>query len=432
MKKKWSLVLGGGGAKGAYQLGVWQTLRELRIKFECVIGTSVGALNGALMVQGAYNEAFDMWHNINLNTVVNVPKELYVNGKLSINKNNLSTLKKVQRDIIKNGGIDTTPLKQTLQSLINEKRIRSSKIDFGIVTYQLNNLKPIEIFKKDIKDGMLIDYLMASSTLPGFKFTEIDNKLFFDGGLHDNVPFKFAKESGYNRIITIDISGLGVNRKPDVENCYSIYIKNSIDIGNILDFDREVARKNILLGYLDSQKVFNKVSGIDYFYKNETKIINELNKILFDRQTQRLISSYLEQNQEYCFETLLRDTLPKNMAKHKNLVMTLCESSAKLFNIDLVKLYDFKGFLGIIYDKFRDLEVVKNSGNSEIDLKGFLDKTKNVNFLDIFNKKTRYNMVLNFLLDDNYLYYIKNLNSFFDNLLIPSKIFYIILKKYFI
>ena len=116
MKKKWSLVLGGGGAKGAYQLGVWQTLRELRIKFECVIGTSVGALNGALMVQGAYNEAFDMWHNINLNTVVNVPKELYVNGKLSINKNNLSTLKKVQRDIIKNGGIDTTPLKQTLQS----------------------------------------------------------------------------------------------------------------------------------------------------------------------------------------------------------------------------------------------------------------------------------------------------------------------------
>ena len=279
---------------------------------------------------------------------------------------------------------------------------------------------------------MLIDYLMASSTLPGFKFTEIDNKLFFDGGLHDNVPFKFAKESGYNRIITIDISGLGVNRKPDVENCYSIYIKNSIDIGNILDFDREVARKNILLGYLDSQKVFNKVSGIDYFYKNETKIINELNKILFDRQTQRLISSYLEQNQEYCFETLLRDTLPKNMAKHKNLVMTLCESSAKLFNIDLVKLYDFKGFLGIIYDKFRDLEVVKNSGNSEIDLKGFLDKTKNVNFLDIFNKKTRYNMVLNFLLDDNYLYYIKNLNSFFDNLLIPSKIFYIILKKYFI
>ncbi len=47
-----ALVLGGGGAHGAYQIGVWQALKEHDINFEIITGTSVGALNGALILQG--------------------------------------------------------------------------------------------------------------------------------------------------------------------------------------------------------------------------------------------------------------------------------------------------------------------------------------------------------------------------------------------
>ncbi len=46
-----ALVLGGGGAHGAYQIGVWQALKEHDINFEIITGTSVGALNGALILQ---------------------------------------------------------------------------------------------------------------------------------------------------------------------------------------------------------------------------------------------------------------------------------------------------------------------------------------------------------------------------------------------
>ena len=46
-----AVVLSGGGSKGAYQIGVWKALRQLNIKYEIVAGTSVGALNGAMMVQ---------------------------------------------------------------------------------------------------------------------------------------------------------------------------------------------------------------------------------------------------------------------------------------------------------------------------------------------------------------------------------------------
>lgn len=49
LTKEYGLVLDGGGARGAYQIGAWKALREAGVKIEAVAGTSVGALNGALI-----------------------------------------------------------------------------------------------------------------------------------------------------------------------------------------------------------------------------------------------------------------------------------------------------------------------------------------------------------------------------------------------
>ena len=51
---KRALVLGGGGSKGAYELGVWRALDELGISFDIVTGTSIGAMIGAMYVQKQY------------------------------------------------------------------------------------------------------------------------------------------------------------------------------------------------------------------------------------------------------------------------------------------------------------------------------------------------------------------------------------------
>lgn len=60
------LVLEGGGGKGAYQIGVWQALRELGLEehIKVVAGTSVGALNAALFLQGDIQQAKDIWFHI--------------------------------------------------------------------------------------------------------------------------------------------------------------------------------------------------------------------------------------------------------------------------------------------------------------------------------------------------------------------------------
>lgn len=61
---KTAVVLAGGGSRGAYQIGVWKALREMGIEYQLVTGTSVGALNGALMVQGDYEKALSVWENL--------------------------------------------------------------------------------------------------------------------------------------------------------------------------------------------------------------------------------------------------------------------------------------------------------------------------------------------------------------------------------
>ena len=52
---KRALVFGGGGSKGAYELGVWKALDELGLSFDIVTGTSIGAMIGAMYVQKQYD-----------------------------------------------------------------------------------------------------------------------------------------------------------------------------------------------------------------------------------------------------------------------------------------------------------------------------------------------------------------------------------------
>ena len=58
------LVLEGGGAKGSYQAGAIKALYEKGYKFDGVMGTSIGAINGAFVAQGTEEKCFDFWENI--------------------------------------------------------------------------------------------------------------------------------------------------------------------------------------------------------------------------------------------------------------------------------------------------------------------------------------------------------------------------------
>ena len=62
--RKLGLALSAGGAKGAYQLGCWKAFLEKGLTFGAVSGSSIGALNGALICQGDWNAAYELWSEI--------------------------------------------------------------------------------------------------------------------------------------------------------------------------------------------------------------------------------------------------------------------------------------------------------------------------------------------------------------------------------
>ena len=90
MKK--ALVFSGGGAKGSYEIGVWKATRRLRMKFDIVTGTSIGAINGAIYAMGDYRKAKKLWLNMTTsdlftsNNMKVMVKEIATNKGLKFDK----------------------------------------------------------------------------------------------------------------------------------------------------------------------------------------------------------------------------------------------------------------------------------------------------------------------------------------------------------
>ncbi|SCY39175.1 patatin-like phospholipase family protein [Alkaliphilus peptidifermentans] len=273
------LTLEGGGAKGAYQIGAWRAFNELGLDFQGISGTSVGALNGALMIQGDYDTAHEIWHNVSPTKIMNIDDRIYeMIAEHHLTSDNLQLFFEEARRTIKGFGIDNKPLQDLITNTLREDVIRNSSKDFGFVTVCLTDRKPLEIYKEQIPIGKMADYLMASAYLPVFKSKKLDGKLFIDGGIYDNLPFEMLYKKGYRKIIAVRLFGSGRIRKIKHKDLEVIYISPQKSLGNILDFSTDRARQNIMLGYLDTLKVFRRLKGKTFYIEG---VINEKDALAF-------------------------------------------------------------------------------------------------------------------------------------------------------
>lgn len=181
-QQQYGLVLSGGGAKGAFEMGVWKALRECDYSLGAVIGTSVGALNAAMIAQDDYEMAMAFWSNLTINQVLDLNKKITNTYVEQWSKENFDVFRDGFLTILFSDGLDISPLRHNLTQLICEEKIRNSPIRFGLVTVDITSLKPCQLMIEDIPEGQLIDYLLASAALPIFQKQEIDGKTYLDGG----------------------------------------------------------------------------------------------------------------------------------------------------------------------------------------------------------------------------------------------------------
>lgn len=263
--KEYGLVLAGGGAKGAYQLGAWKAMRELGVRFSAVAGVSIGSINGAFIASDSYEEAMELWKCASVDKGVKIAGELKDPEKLFSFRN----IPALFKEIVRNGGIDASPTKEFISQFIDEEKVRKSDIKFGMVTFRLSEFEPLEIFIDKIPEGELIDYLLASSKVPGVSKIGPEGERYLDGGVYDNAPIGFLRKNGYNRIIVVDISSMkGIGHKSDMTNGEFIYIRpyDIDDLGAAFDFSDEMYEKRLKMGYLDTRKAFGYLSGRQYYF----------------------------------------------------------------------------------------------------------------------------------------------------------------------
>ena len=351
----YGLVLEGGGAKGAYHIGALKALEELNIEIEAVAGTSIGAMNGAMFVQGKLDLAYDYWYNISSSKVLDI-EDKYISELLnfSINPNNLSYFINKAKEVFQNRGLDNSFLKDILYNNIDEKSLRESEIDFAIVTLSLSDLKPLELFLEDIPQGKLIDYIMASSYLPAFKMQRIDGKILIDGGFYENLPINTLVNRGYNKIIAIRTYGLGnIGKKVDKDK-EIIFINPSEELGRMLNFDQENARKNIKMGYYDTMKYFKNLSGSKYYLNIKEEEIFFINYLLkLDKKIIKRLLKQLSLPEEPYLRSFFENLIPKLVnlleidyeTNYAAVVIRLLEKLALHLKIDRYKIYSFEELL---------------------------------------------------------------------------------------
>ena len=211
-----ALLLQGGGALGAYQAGVYEALAEAGLHPDWVAGISIGAINSAIIAGNPPNERVDrlrqFWETVSASPL-GVPyfKSFELNDELNhqiVNQARAMSIllfgapnffvPRMPPPMLWPGGsaikasyYDNSPLRTTLERLVDFDRINAGQLRFsvGAVDICSGNFAYFDSTTHHIR----VEHIMASGSLPpGFPAAEIDGRHYWDGGLISNTPLQWV------------------------------------------------------------------------------------------------------------------------------------------------------------------------------------------------------------------------------------------------
>jgi NTE family protein len=209
------MVLQGGGALGAYQVGVYEALHEAGIAPQWVIGTSIGAINAALIAGSKPGERVeklcDFWSR--------VQNDHFVPGGLpawaaTATRNMIAITGGVPSFFTPNpmafvgphsqlgaeaaGYYSVDPLRRTLEELIDLDELNGGETR---ITVGASCVRTAEMRYFDSRDMPLqLEHVLASGALPpGFPPVRIDGELYWDGGILSNTPVEVVFDDSPRR-----------------------------------------------------------------------------------------------------------------------------------------------------------------------------------------------------------------------------------------
>jgi len=208
------LVLQGGGALGAFQVGAYQALHEAGIEPDWIIGTSIGAINAALIAGNPpekRNAALDaFWQRITQHGI-----GLWTPAAMAGALNDMAIMARGVPGFFRpspnawrgvNAGVgleqasyyDTAPLRETLAGLIDGARLNAGapRLTIGAVNVRTAAMRYFD----SQRDTLGIEHVLASGALPpAFPAVRIDGESYWDGGIYSNTPIEAVLDDSPRR-----------------------------------------------------------------------------------------------------------------------------------------------------------------------------------------------------------------------------------------
>lgn len=279
--ERWALTLAGGGGKGAYEIGVWQALREIGLEKNliAVSGSSSGALNAALISLNEFDKAKTIWSSI-------MPKQF-----LDINYDTIiGPLNTLVKRTLTAGLCSRDGLIEIIDKYLNLEQLAVARIPayVSISRYSsdcidcLSEKPHVEYISiSEVSPDDARQFLLASSAMPYIYPPEIiHGNVYRDGGLADNVPIYPMTSVGADNLIVVKLEQ---DDKVDT-SLYSkfkevVEIIPSREIGDLFDGTLEFTSRNVmfrmLLGYYDTLRTFGlrmyRLNGIPLDYAEKKR-----------------------------------------------------------------------------------------------------------------------------------------------------------------
>lgn len=311
-EKKIGLVLPGGGARAAYQVGVLKAISELipdSNPFSIISGTSAGAINASLLASRSQSlkEAVEVlsgvWCNFKTNKVYRTETTVMLKSIFQwlLTVSSGGVLAKNPKSLL-----DNSPLRQLLEDTINLEGIKNNidkgNLDaFAITAASYSSKKSVTFFQSEeddidwerflrvgVKTDILIDHLMASIALPLiFPAVKINNEYFGDGAMRQATPLSPAIRLGAEKLLIINTDSKSPNNQLTDNQIYpSIgevggYMLDALFTGGLLSDLERLDRINQIIensGNNSVQTSNKKMKHLDYCVISPSKDIKKIAK----------------------------------------------------------------------------------------------------------------------------------------------------------
>src|SRR4051812_3173437 len=209
------LVLQGGGALGAYQVGVYEAMAEAGVEPDWVVGTSIGAINAALIAGSPKGERADrlceFWkrveHGPSLANFMPAWMSAAARNAMAVTSGVPAFFQPQPAAFMSQhlplgpdaaGYYTTQPLMETLRDLVDFDQINSGDMR---LTVGASNVRTSEMVYFDSRDAAIdVRHIMASGALPpAFPAVRIDGELYWDGGILSNTPVEVVFDDNPRR-----------------------------------------------------------------------------------------------------------------------------------------------------------------------------------------------------------------------------------------